>query len=233
MDTPGRGPDLAVFILIKVFAQKIEQSSFGLQHRNQVQEKLLIAVKASFPFPRNVLFFRVFPGPGRNGPALLPFPAGTPDDQAQQQKPEEGDAGGGSHQHFFIQFRHNFGCQPGWRASTRLARDHYVRIDSNDYSIHPAVIGRRIELIVDVHRVRALCDGRLVADHERAWAWHQTITDPDHLAAAKALRRDRVGMLRPVANPADVQVEQRCLADYDIALGLDRGLDAGVDGGVA
>jgi transposase len=33
----------------------------------------------------------------------------------------------------------------GWRASTRLARDHYVRIDSNDYSIHPAVIGRRID----------------------------------------------------------------------------------------
>jgi transposase-like protein len=62
----------------------------------------------------------------------------------------------------------------GWRASTRLAGDHYVRIDSNDYSIHPAVIGRRIELIVNLDRVTALCDGRLVADHQRAWAWHQT-----------------------------------------------------------
>lgn len=112
----------------------------------------------------------------------------------------------------------------GWRASTRLARDHYVRIDSNDYSIHPAVIGRRIELIVDLHRVRAICDGRLVADHERAWSWHQTIADPDHLAAAKLLRRERVGMLRPVSEP---DVEQRSLSDYDTALGLD------VDGGVA
>jgi len=109
----------------------------------------------------------------------------------------------------------------GWRASTRLARDHYVRIDSNDYSIHPGVIGRRIELIVDLHRVKALCDGRLVADHERAWAWHQTIADPDHLAAAKRLRTQRVGMLRPVADP---EVEQRCLADYDTALGLDGGV---------
>jgi len=109
----------------------------------------------------------------------------------------------------------------GWRASARLARDHYVRIDSNDYSIHPAVIGRRIELVVDLHRVRALCDGRLVADHDRAWAWHQTISDPDHLAAAKLLRRERVGTLRPVA---DLQVEQRCLADYDTALGLDGGV---------
>ena len=26
----------------------------------------------------------------------------------------------------------------GWRSSTRLARDHYIRLDSNDYSVHPA-----------------------------------------------------------------------------------------------
>lgn len=109
----------------------------------------------------------------------------------------------------------------GWRASTRLPRDHYVRIDSNDYSVHPSVIGRRIELIVDLRRVKAVCDGRLVADHERVWAWHQSIHDPEHVAAAKALRRDRVGVLRPVPEP---EVEQRSLADYDAALGLDGGV---------
>jgi transposase len=112
----------------------------------------------------------------------------------------------------------------GWRASTRLARDHYIRLDSNDYSIHPAVIGRRIEIIADLHRIRALCDGRLVADHERVWAWHQTISDPAHVAAARALRRERVGVLRPVQD----DVEQRCLADYDTALGI-----TDLDGGVA
>ena len=73
----------------------------------------------------------------------------------------------------------------GWRSATRLARDHYVRLDSNDYSVHPAVIGRRIEVVADLDRVRVFCDGRVVADHERVWAWHQTITDPEHLAAAK------------------------------------------------
>ena len=72
------------------------------------------------------------------------------------------------------------------------ARDHYVRLDSNDYSVHPAVIGRRIEVTADLARVRVLCDGQLVADHERSWAWHQTITDPAHVAAARALRRERV-----------------------------------------
>jgi transposase len=109
----------------------------------------------------------------------------------------------------------------GWRASARLARDHYVRVDSNDYSVHPGVIGRRIELVVDLHQVRALCDGRLVANHQRAWARHQSITDPDHLAAAQALRRDRVGILQPVGEP---EVEQRALSDYDTALGIDGGV---------
>ena len=112
----------------------------------------------------------------------------------------------------------------GWRSSVRLARDHYVRLDSNDYSVHPAVIGRRVEVIADLHRVRVVCDGKIAADHERIWAWHQTITDPGHHAAAKALRRQRVGVLRPAPEP---EVEQRCLADYDTALGL------GADGGVA
>lgn len=105
----------------------------------------------------------------------------------------------------------------GWRASTRLPRDHYIRLDSNDYSVHPAVIGRKVEVIADLDRVRAICDGQAVACHERIWAWHQTISDPTHVAAAKALRRARIGLLRPVGEP---EVETRRLADYDTALGI-------------
>jgi transposase len=108
----------------------------------------------------------------------------------------------------------------GWRASARLARDHYVRLDSNDYSVHPAVIGRRIEVTADLARVRVFCEGRLVADHERLWAWHQSITDPAHLAAARAMRRERVTALRAAPEP---DVEIRALADYDTALGVDGG----------
>jgi transposase len=116
----------------------------------------------------------------------------------------------------------------GWRASTRLARDHYIRLDSNDYSVHPAVIGRRVEIVADLTRVRVRCDGRVVADHDRLWAKHQTVADPEHVAAAKTLRRDRIALVRPAAQP---EVEIRCLADYDTALGLD-GIE-GVEGGVA
>ena len=116
----------------------------------------------------------------------------------------------------------------GWRASTRLARDHYIRLDSNDYSVHPAVIGRRVEIVADLTRVRVHCDGRVVADHDRLWAKHQTVSDPEHVAAATTLRRDRIALVRPAAEP---EVEIRCLADYDTALGLD-GIE-GVEGGVA
>ncbi|HET6751581.1 MAG TPA: IS21 family transposase [Actinomycetes bacterium] len=112
----------------------------------------------------------------------------------------------------------------GWRAGTRLARDHYVRLDSNDYSVHPSVIGRRVEVVADLTRVQVFCDGKVVADHERVWAWHQSLSDPEHVAAAKALRRTRLAVLRPASEP---EVQQRCLADYDTALGID------ADGGVA
>ncbi|HEX5142501.1 MAG TPA: IS21 family transposase [Mycobacterium sp.] len=105
----------------------------------------------------------------------------------------------------------------GWRIATRLPRDHYVRLDSNDYSVHPTVIGRRVEVIADLHRVRVLCDGRAVADHGRLWARHQSVSDPAHVAAAKLLRRKRLELPRPATQP---EVEVRRLADYDVALGL-------------
>jgi transposase len=111
--------------------------------------------------------------------------------------------------------------QTGWRVLTRLARDHYVRLDSNDYSVHPAVIGRRIEVVAGLDRVQAFCGGQLVADHERSWAWHQSFTDPAHRSAAVALRRQRVAVLR---RPAEPEVQVRALADYDTALGTGGGV---------
>ncbi len=109
----------------------------------------------------------------------------------------------------------------GWRSSSRLPRDHYIRLDSNDYSVHPSVIGRRVEIIADLHRVRVFSDGRLVADHDRVWARHQTIHDPEHLAAARAMRRERFEVVPP---PVHAEVETRRLTDYDALLGIDGGV---------
>jgi transposase len=110
----------------------------------------------------------------------------------------------------------------GWLSSLRLPRDHYVRLDGNDYSVHPAAVGRRVELIANLDRVKAHCDGQLVADHARCWARHQTLSDPAHLQAAARLRHEHTARSRVATD----EVELRCLADYDHAFGLDH--DEGV-----
>ena len=110
----------------------------------------------------------------------------------------------------------------GWRQLLRLPRDHYVRLDGNDYSVDPVAIGRRVVVSADLDRVRVTCDGSLVADHERVWAKHQTISDLEHLVAAKVLRRGRIDLVRP---PAQTEVEIRSLAAYDAALGIATGAE--------
>jgi transposase len=108
----------------------------------------------------------------------------------------------------------------GWRSTVRLPRDHYVRVDANDYSVDPSMVGRRVEVVADLERVRVWSGGQLVADHERCWATQQTISDPAHVAAAARLRvehRDARG--RP--DTATDEVELRCLTDYDQVFGLD------------
>ena len=107
----------------------------------------------------------------------------------------------------------------GWRSSLRLPRDHYVRLDANDYSVHPAVIGRRVEVAADLERVQVWSEGRLVADHGRCWARQQTISDPAHLQAAARLRHQRA-VLGQATGRDQAEVQLRCLADYDAAFGL-------------
>jgi len=102
----------------------------------------------------------------------------------------------------------------GWRTTTRLARDHYVRVASNDYSVHPSSIGRKVEVLADLQQVVVSCAGSRVARHERCWAVHQTITDPVHAEAAARLRR---GHLAAVPS-ADIEVEHRQLNVYDALL---------------
>lgn len=106
----------------------------------------------------------------------------------------------------------------GWRLSTRLPRDHYVRLDSNDYSVHPSVIGRHVDIRADLSQVVITCGGSEVGRHQRCWAAHQTLSDPAHVAAAAELRRARRLAAVPVF---DTSVEHRRLSDYDRLFDLD------------
>jgi transposase len=111
----------------------------------------------------------------------------------------------------------------GWRSWLRLPRDHYVRVDSNDYSVHPAAVGRRVEVAADLEQVRVWCEGRLVAEHARCWARHQTVSDPAHLAAAAKLRQQRAAQAATSARHGAEEVQLRLLTDYDHAFGLEDG----------
>jgi transposase len=106
----------------------------------------------------------------------------------------------------------------GWHHTLRLPRDHYVRVDTCDYSVDPVAIGRRIHVRADLHEVTATMDEVPVARHPRSWAPHQTITDPAHAAQGAAMRRAH---LHPVREPDPDQVEVRDLSRYDAMFGLD------------
>ena len=99
---------------------------------------------------------------------------------------------------------------PALRFGLRLARDHYVRVDTNDYSVNPRFVGRRIEVRVDLNWVTATCEGTEVARHPRCLARHQCFLAPDHARVLTAMRAERL-----VIEAFGAAVEERDLAVYD------------------
>lgn len=104
---------------------------------------------------------------------------------------------------------------PAWRVATRLPRDHYVRVDTNDYSVNPRFVGRHVEVRVDLDSVVATCDGVEVARHRRCLAKHRTLLDPAHAMTLRLMRAEQT-----VTSAFAAAVEERDLADYDKALGV-------------
>jgi len=88
----------------------------------------------------------------------------------------------------------------------RVPPDPHLRLDTNDYSLDPAFVGRRVEVRADQRQVRAvvLDTGEVACDHARVFAKHRTITALEHARALKTGRR-----------PAETPVEVRPLARYD------------------
>jgi len=112
----------------------------------------------------------------------------------------------------------------------RLPRDYYVRVHGNDYSVHPAAIGRMVDVRADLEVVSVRLEGRLIAEHPRSWGNALTITDPDHVVAAALLRQ---AFQQPVPRAGHAEVVLRDLADYDTAFGVDIDLDIELDVEVA
>jgi hypothetical protein len=111
----------------------------------------------------------------------------------------------------------------GWRNRIRLGRDYYVRLDTNDYSVDPTMIGGLVDVAADLDRVRVRAEGRIVAEHPRVWARGTTVTDPVHVETAAWLRKQYqqprvIGAVEAVGAVGDDLV--RDLSDYDRAFGL-------------
>ncbi|MBV8462872.1 MAG: IS21 family transposase [Acidimicrobiales bacterium] len=101
------------------------------------------------------------------------------------------------------------------RFSTRLPRDHYVRVDTNDYSVNPRFVGRRIEVAVSLEEVVVTCAGTEVARHRRCLARHQSLLHPEHARALRAMRAEAV-----VTSAFAAAVEERDLSVYDRIAGV-------------
>jgi transposase len=89
----------------------------------------------------------------------------------------------------------------------RVPPDPYLRFDSNDYSLDPALVGRRVQVRVSQRQITAsaLDTGEVVARHERCFAKHRTLTALEHARTLRARRSSR----------GEVVVEERALARYD------------------
>jgi transposase len=105
---------------------------------------------------------------------------------------------------------------PAWRFGTRIGRDHHVRVDTCDYSVPPRMIGRRVEVRVDLDEVIVTLAGEVLCRHHRSLAKHRTISDPIHAAERDALRI----VAAAIGSHDDRDVEVRDLAAYDRALGV-------------
>jgi transposase len=101
------------------------------------------------------------------------------------------------------------------RFGVRLPRDPYVRVDTNDYSVNPRFVGRRIEVRVTLDEVTATCEGTEVARHRRCLARHQSLLAPDHARILRAMRAERL-----VVDAFAAAVEERDLAVYDRIAGV-------------
>jgi len=89
----------------------------------------------------------------------------------------------------------------------RVAPDPHLRFDTNDYSLDPNLVGRRVEVRASQREIIgvALDTGELACRHERVFAKNKTITALEH---ARTLRERR-------GSKDEIVVEQRPLSVYD------------------
>lgn len=90
------------------------------------------------------------------------------------------------------------------RLVIRVPQQPYLRFDTCDFSLHPRLAGRRVEVRISQSELVAvsLDSGELACRHRRRFAKHLTFTDPEHQRALDDLRGGR-------RRPKDVDLHSR------------------------
>jgi transposase len=93
---------------------------------------------------------------------------------------------------------------------SRVPPDPHLRFDTNDYSLDPRLVGRRVEIRASQRQITAVAldTGELACSHERSFAKNRTITALEHARALRERHDDGENEKEPL-------VEQRPLAVYD------------------
>jgi hypothetical protein len=83
-----------------------------------------------------------------------------------------------------------------------VAAQPYLRVDTNDYSLDPRLVGRRVEVRVSQRELVAVAldTGELACRHLRRFARHLTFTDPCHQAELDRLRGDAGAAAKSTSN---------------------------------
>lgn len=101
--------------------------------------------------------------------------------------------------------------------AVRSAKTIYVRLDGNDYSIPPEVVGRSLTLIASAAEVRILDGSKELARHRRSYDRQQMVLDPKHQqdllrSKRKARESTRNGRLE-VAVPESVLLLEKAFLE--------------------
>jgi hypothetical protein len=93
------------------------------------------------------------------------------------------------------------------RIVVRVTPDPHVRVDTNPYSIDPAMVGRRVEVRISQREITSVCldTGDLACRHERSFAKHRTISALEHTRALRAHHEE----------PERLEAQVRSLSVYD------------------
>jgi transposase len=90
----------------------------------------------------------------------------------------------------------------------RVPPDPHLRFDTNDYSLDPNLVGRRVEVRASQREITAVAldTGEVACRHERVFAKRRTVTALEHARALRARRQ---------TDEDEVEVEVRPLEVYD------------------